>query len=95
MFCSVSFQKLLSRAVRQFSITEEEQYDADRGRQHFSVEALLSHHSARDGRSHVLAGKPPVLLPTHDGDVARLRGAAALALALSEARNLRAHTFAA
>jgi predicted NBD/HSP70 family sugar kinase len=28
----------------------------------------------------MLAGKPPVLLPTHDGDVARLRGAAALLL---------------
>ena len=28
----------------------------------------------------MLAGKPPVLMPTHDGDVARLRGAAALLL---------------
>jgi predicted NBD/HSP70 family sugar kinase len=28
----------------------------------------------------MLAGKPPVIVPTHDGDVARLRGAAALLL---------------
>lgn len=36
-----------------------------------------------------LAGKPPTLLPTHEGDVARLRGAAALLL---QRHSIRSHS---